>query len=265
MSTSVQERGCKGPQNGNESKKAELTPEVIAEYEQIAENIGIQWVKTHGLMYQELEDLKQAALIKLIRQRPKGRIAIIAARTGIIDWLRIVGTFNGTRRTRKYKERIIFEHLNGKHETEDKSLNEGAFLLELEAEIIRLEPELKPWTIIALRLRLGMDQGGRERKLKRIGEIMGVTENRISQLMAEVREILGGKKKKAKPMMITAFGETKSVSEWSRDPRAGACARTIKDRIRVSKWAPERAITEAPNRNFNPKGSRRRSNGTQQK
>lgn len=41
---------------------------------------------------------------------------------------------------------------------------------------------------------------------------------------------------------ITAFGETKSVSAWARDPRSTVCRETIGNRIRKG-LAPEEAIT----------------------
>lgn len=44
---------------------------------------------------------------------------------------------------------------------------------------------------------------------------------------------------------ISAFGETKTLSEWSRDPRCRATYQTLAYRIRAG-WEPKRAITTSP-------------------
>lgn len=46
--------------------------------------------------------------------------------------------------------------------------------------------------------------------------------------------------------IVTAFGETKTVSEWLSDPRCKAPAQAIRRRIKM-RWNPEKAIT-APSR-----------------
>lgn len=43
--------------------------------------------------------------------------------------------------------------------------------------------------------------------------------------------------------LITAFGETKTLSQWVDDPRCQTEYMTIRDRIDLLGWAPERAIT----------------------
>lgn len=45
---------------------------------------------------------------------------------------------------------------------------------------------------------------------------------------------------------IQAFGEAKSLAEWSRDPRCVARYSNIKTRIRKFGWDPERAMTTPP-------------------
>ncbi|WP_435059148.1 hypothetical protein [Streptomyces sp. bgisy060] len=44
---------------------------------------------------------------------------------------------------------------------------------------------------------------------------------------------------------VTAFGETKPLSRWAVDPRAGCTATTLRRRIAAG-WEPEQAITEEP-------------------
>lgn len=41
---------------------------------------------------------------------------------------------------------------------------------------------------------------------------------------------------------MTAFGETKTMAEWSRDPRCRCCYSTMYQRIDRLNWEPERAI-----------------------
>lgn len=42
---------------------------------------------------------------------------------------------------------------------------------------------------------------------------------------------------------ITAFGETKSMLDWSKDPRCAVCFRTLCNRIDNYGWPPETAIS----------------------
>lgn len=51
------------------------------------------------------------------------------------------------------------------------------------------------------------------------------------------------------PLKIKAFGETKSVTEWARDPRAATTADNIGGRLR-SGWSPEEAITAPADHRF---------------
>lgn len=46
---------------------------------------------------------------------------------------------------------------------------------------------------------------------------------------------------------VTAFGETKTATEWSRDRRCKVASRTVLDRIKNGKWDSENAITALPN------------------
>jgi hypothetical protein len=43
--------------------------------------------------------------------------------------------------------------------------------------------------------------------------------------------------------MITAFGETKSIAQWSRDPRCAVSKAALGLRIQRRGWDPERALT----------------------
>jgi hypothetical protein len=45
------------------------------------------------------------------------------------------------------------------------------------------------------------------------------------------------------PRLITAFGETKHLAEWTRDPRCTIADRTLLGRLNTG-WPPEKAITE---------------------
>lgn len=47
---------------------------------------------------------------------------------------------------------------------------------------------------------------------------------------------------------LTAFGETKSCSDWGRDSRCKTTASCIRRRVSILGWSPEKAIT-TPNRN----------------
>lgn len=47
-----------------------------------------------------------------------------------------------------------------------------------------------------------------------------------------------------KTMLVTAFGETKSLTEWTNDPRSVvACANTIRHRLHTLHWPSEKALT----------------------
>lgn len=46
---------------------------------------------------------------------------------------------------------------------------------------------------------------------------------------------------------VTAFGETKTATEWSRDRRCKVAARTVLERINNGRWDAEKAITSPPN------------------
>lgn len=46
--------------------------------------------------------------------------------------------------------------------------------------------------------------------------------------------------------MIEAFGETKTATDWAKDPRAAVGRRVITQRIDVNGFSPERAITAKP-------------------
>lgn len=53
---------------------------------------------------------------------------------------------------------------------------------------------------------------------------------------------------KSNNLHAIAFGETKTVSEWTRDPRCAIkCKQTLRDRLKAG-WDDERAITEPPAR-----------------
>lgn len=47
-------------------------------------------------------------------------------------------------------------------------------------------------------------------------------------------------------VMVTAFGETRNVSQWAKDERCVVKVATLRQRIRLG-WASDRAITEPPN------------------
>lgn len=47
---------------------------------------------------------------------------------------------------------------------------------------------------------------------------------------------------KIPPHLITAFGETHSMADWSRDPRCGVPYHVLKKRLRRG-WSPEAALT----------------------
>jgi hypothetical protein len=49
-------------------------------------------------------------------------------------------------------------------------------------------------------------------------------------------------KGKIPPHLVTAFGETKSMAEWSRDPRCLVPYQVIKNRLRRG-WSPETTLT----------------------
>lgn len=44
--------------------------------------------------------------------------------------------------------------------------------------------------------------------------------------------------------MWTAFGESKSLKEWAKDPRCKVCFSTLLSRVTKYRWPIERAITE---------------------
>lgn len=55
---------------------------------------------------------------------------------------------------------------------------------------------------------------------------------------------------------ITAFGETKGPTAWSRDPRCQVNLRALLNRLRAG-WDPEEAITTTPlGRNHGPRPTR---------
>ena len=45
---------------------------------------------------------------------------------------------------------------------------------------------------------------------------------------------------------LTAFGETKTLAEWTRDSRCVVGYHTLRDRLMKNKWNPEVAITTVP-------------------
>ena len=45
-------------------------------------------------------------------------------------------------------------------------------------------------------------------------------------------------------VIIDAWGEEKTIKEWSRDRRCAVCYATLKNRLQRQFWEPERAITE---------------------
>lgn len=56
---------------------------------------------------------------------------------------------------------------------------------------------------------------------------------------------------RANACLITAWGETKNVSAWSRDPRCAVQQATIRQRIKKG-WNPETAISAPPNTQTRP-------------
>lgn len=48
---------------------------------------------------------------------------------------------------------------------------------------------------------------------------------------------------KSNNLLLTAWGETKTLVEWSEDSRASVSQRMIRERVAVLHWAPERAIS----------------------
>jgi len=45
---------------------------------------------------------------------------------------------------------------------------------------------------------------------------------------------------------LSAFGETKTIAEWSEDRRCAVTSRTLQKRVNLRSWPAERAITEPP-------------------
>lgn len=57
--------------------------------------------------------------------------------------------------------------------------------------------------------------------------------------------------------MVTAFGETKCVTEWGEDARCKAAARTVEQRVVALGWDHERAVitpSMRPSKNLAPSG-----------
>lgn len=46
-------------------------------------------------------------------------------------------------------------------------------------------------------------------------------------------------------VIVTAFGETKTITEWSRDPRYTGTLNSLRKRVAAG-WSPERALTQRP-------------------
>lgn len=51
------------------------------------------------------------------------------------------------------------------------------------------------------------------------------------------------KSKKCKPVLITLWGETKTLAAWSRDKRCKVGYKTLHRRLNVLRWTPEKAVT----------------------
>ena len=50
--------------------------------------------------------------------------------------------------------------------------------------------------------------------------------------------------RRKKSVQVAAFGETKSIMDWHEDERCVVKYKTLKARLQVYKWEPERAITQ---------------------
>ena len=66
---------------------------------------------------------------------------------------------------------------------------------------------------------------------------------RIMELVLPIPNIPMRKKRMVNgSVFLTAFGESKSIQEWSKDPRCNVARNTITNRIYTLKWEHERAI-----------------------
>jgi hypothetical protein len=57
--------------------------------------------------------------------------------------------------------------------------------------------------------------------------------------------IAAGVQMRKREKMITAFGETKCLADWARDPRCKVSLEALQQRIRAG-WNPQAAITLGP-------------------
>jgi hypothetical protein len=57
--------------------------------------------------------------------------------------------------------------------------------------------------------------------------------------------------------LVTAFGETKNVADWHRDPRCAVTYKTLYARLANLGWLPELAIITPRQRLDNPRDPRR--------
>ncbi len=57
--------------------------------------------------------------------------------------------------------------------------------------------------------------------------------------------IAAGVQMRKREKMITAFGETKCITDWARDPRCMVTEDALQQRIRA-KWNPQAAISLGP-------------------
>ena len=74
-----------------------------------------------------------------------------------------------------------------------------------------------------------------------------VLRKRIMKLSLPITNTPVKKKRKAKgSVVLTAFGESKSIKEWAIDSRCNATLNTLTNRIYGLKWKHERAIVTPP-------------------
>lgn len=58
-------------------------------------------------------------------------------------------------------------------------------------------------------------------------------------------------------VLLTAFGETKTMSYWADDPRCAVTYSTLKQRISKARWSHEQAISEPSRKGFNGRSIQR--------
>ena len=72
---------------------------------------------------------------------------------------------------------------------------------------------------------------------------------RIKQIaLPEIEELPKKKKAKKGTVLLTALGESKTIEEWSKDPRCAVNLNTITKRVYVLKWKHRDAILTPPSR-----------------